>query len=368
MKVLFQSRTTLFSVPGGDTVQILKTKEYLEKLGVPVDISIELAPDLSRYDLVHLFNLTRPQDILIQARNAKKQKKKIALSTIYGLYTEYDRQARSGISKFISNSFPTSTLEYLKTVARAIKNNELHKGTLQYLICGHSEAQREIISLVDVFLPNSKGEMKRVIEDFNVANQDTFVIVPNAVDTLLFNPEVTFISNNICKYEDCILCVARIEGRKSQLNLVQAMKDLPYQLLLIGKPAPNHLDYYEKIKHEMGGNVHIIGQVEHHLLPQFYKAAKVHALISWMETPGLSSIEAGIMDCNIVVTDKGDPKEYFGDFAYYCNPHDVGSIRNALIKAYETPFNAEFRYHILQNFTWERAAEKTLEGYLYALG
>jgi len=51
MKVLFQSRTTLFSVPGGDTVQLVKTAEYLRKLGVEVDISTELEPCLDVYDL-----------------------------------------------------------------------------------------------------------------------------------------------------------------------------------------------------------------------------------------------------------------------------------------------------------------------------
>ena len=66
MKVLFQSRKTLYSVPGGDTTQITKTKEYLEKLGVEVDVSLELNPDVSRYDIVHVFNLMRPLELYLQ--------------------------------------------------------------------------------------------------------------------------------------------------------------------------------------------------------------------------------------------------------------------------------------------------------------
>ena len=68
---------------GGDTVQIEKTKEQLEKLGVEVDISLELEPDLSAYDLVHLTNVTRIQETYVQMQNAKKQGKKVALSTIF---------------------------------------------------------------------------------------------------------------------------------------------------------------------------------------------------------------------------------------------------------------------------------------------
>ena len=368
MRILFQSRTSLFNVPGGDTVQILKTKEYLEKLRIHVDVSTELQADVSKYDIVHLFNLIRPQDVLIQIRNAKRYDKKVVLSTIYGLYTEYDRCARTGISQFLSRRFPTSTLEYLKTIARVITNKEIHNGTIQYLACGHMRAQREIISRTDVFLPNSTSEMRRVLADFSESQGKRFVVVPNAVDTSLFNSDKINVSKEVMKYDGCVLCVARIEGRKSQLNLVRAMKDLPWQLVLIGTPAPNHMGYNEQIKNEAGNNVHILGQMDHHLLPQFYKAAKVHALISWMETPGLSSLEAAVMGCNLVITDKGDTRDYFGEYAYYCDPDSVDSIRTALIRAYETSLKPTLCHKVKDNFTWERAAEKTMEGYRVALG
>ena len=52
MKVLIQSRKNFYTLRGGDTVQLLKTKEELEKLGVDVDISLEYEPDLTEYDIV----------------------------------------------------------------------------------------------------------------------------------------------------------------------------------------------------------------------------------------------------------------------------------------------------------------------------
>ncbi len=94
--------------------------------------------------------------------------------------------------------------------------------------------------------------------------------------------------------------------------------------------------------------------------------AKVHALVSWMETPGLSSLEAGAMDCNIVVTKKGDTQEYFENFAYYCEPDDVNSIKTALDLAYNNPVNSDLKRKILNQYTWEKTAEKTLEAYQMA--
>jgi glycosyltransferase involved in cell wall biosynthesis len=162
--------------------------------------------------------------------------------------------------------------------------------------------------------------------------------------------------------------VARIEGRKNQLNLVRAMQGLPWPLVLAGKPAPNHLNFFEQVKREAGSNVHFPGQIDHALLPALYKAARVHVLVSWMETPGLSSLEAAAMGCDLVVTDRGDTNEYFGDFAHYCEPDSVESIRNAILEAYRKPADTRLREHVLDKFTWQRTAEKTLEGYRLSLG
>ncbi len=367
MRVLLQSRKTLFSVPGGDTIQIQKTAEALRKKGCSVDITTELEPNLSSYDLVHLFNLMRPQEVFIQACNAKRQNKKIALSTIYLSYYEYDRKARGGFGGFLANNLNASQLEYIKVLARGVKNFELNKGTLSVLVNGFRTQQSKVLELTDIFLPNSESEWTRILHDFPTVTNRTYKIIPNAVDTLLFNPKNVKVSEEVEKFRDCVLCVGRIEGLKNQLNLIKALKVLKYSLVLIGKPAPNHGDYFNKIKKNASSNIHIIDYTEHSLLPQFYKVSKVHVLASWMETTGLSSLEALAMDCNIVVTEKGDTKEYFGDSAFYCEPDSVQSIKEAITKAYRAPINKKFQKQILGYCTWENAAEKTIEGYNLAL-
>ena len=367
MKVLFQSRKTLFSVPGGDTVQIVKTREYLERAGVKVDISMELEPDVSRYDVVHLFNLTRPQEVFLQATNAKKQGKKAVLSTIYVSYAECEKKARRGVARFLTKVLSTGQVEYLKVAARALKNGEMNKGTATVLFRGYRSLQNRIVGMADVLLPNSFSERARLIEDFPGASAKKHVVVPNGVDTDIFTEEPGPAPMAFEKYRDCVLCVARIEARKNQLNLVRAMNQLPWQLVLIGKPAPNHAEYMEQVKKEAGPNVHILGEVEHSSLPRFYRAARVHVLASWMETTGLSSLEAGAMGCNVVITDKGDTREYFGDRAFYCEPDSVDSIRDAIRSAYNAPPCTSLTNHISKNLVWGKAAEKTMEGYHLAL-
>ena len=98
-------------------------------------------------------------------------------------------------------------------------------------------------------------------------------------------------------------------------------------------------------------------------LASAYHAAKVHALPSWFETPGLVNLEAGLAECNIVATDKGSTKEYLLDYAWYCDPASTTSIRRAVLDAFSAKKSPDLRKFILANFSWEQAAEKTLRVY-----
>jgi glycosyltransferase involved in cell wall biosynthesis len=363
MRVLFQSRTTLFSVPGGDTVQLLKTAESLRRLGVAVDISTELEPSLVGYDLVHLFNLMRPQEIFVQAASAKRQGKRVALSTIYGLYSEYEKKARPGFAGFVSRQLSTWQVERLKVAARAVINGEFGRGSLLVAGLGYKRLCDRVTKLTDVFLPNSISEMHRVHFDFPDSSTTPFVVVPNAVDEIVFDPSCVQIPDTIKRFEGCVLSAARIEGRKCQLELVRAVKNLDVDLVLIGKPAPNHISYFDAVKREATERVHFVGQVDHKTLAQFYAAAKVHALVSWMETPGLSSLEAGAMGCNLVITEKGDTRDYFGDEVFYCDPESVESITTAIRSALNAPPSPSLQSRIRSEYTWDIAGKMTLKGY-----
>lgn len=369
MKVLFQTRSNLYTAPGGDLVQLQKTKEYLEQLGVQIDISLDFEPDLSNYDIVHLFNLMEPQDIYRQYKNAKKQNKKIVLSTIYGLYTEYERKARGGLFQKIANIISPYQISYIKTIVRHYHENRMHKGVFQMMLKGHFNLMHEIVNGVDYLLPNSDNEMKRIAGEFNLKNYNYFN-TPNAIDVNVFNDQVELSADDLAKYgqyKDCVLCAARVEGRKSTLNLVKAFKNLPYQLVLVGNESKNQKSYVEQVHQEAGENVHFLGAVPHQDLAKLYKLAKVHCLISWMETPGLSSLEAGAMDCNLVITKKGDTEEYFENYAYYCEPDDVKSIEKAISQAYSSPLNPKLKEKINSNFNWTKTAEVTYQAYKNAL-
>ncbi len=359
-RVLFLSRTTLFSVPGGDTTQVLKTAEGLRKLGCDVKVSTDVSPNLSGIDLVHLFNLTRPQETYLQALLASKQRIPVVLSPIYVDFSEYDRGARTGFSGKLLKYLSPSMAQTAKIAGRMLFNGEYNRGTLAVLATGYKRAQERLISMASILLPNSQSEMRRIENDFPSARNKPWAVVPNAVDTGIFSPNAV---KPVEEFRDSVMCVGRIEGRKCQLELMRALKGTDLKLVLIGKPAPNQLRYYERIKQEAGNTAILLGEVPHEDLARYYASCKVHALVSWMETTGLSSLEAGVMGANLVITDKGDTRDYFGDLVHYCRPDSLTSIREAVLAAYHEPRTSALRERILERYTWQKTAEDTLAAY-----
>lgn len=360
LRVLFSSRTTLLSGPGGDTIQIVKTAEMLRSLGCEVEISIDPSRDVDGFDILHVFNLVRPQECYLQAREAHRKGIPVVLSPIYVDYREVDRITRGPVERLLFRFLSGSSAEYLKMVARAILNREANRGTALVVRKGFRRSQRELIGLTSMLLPNSESEMRRIQRDYVEVAGSRYAVIPNAIDSRIFDPTHT---DKAEEFNDCVLCVGRIEPRKCQLELVRALKGTGLKLVLVGKPGPNHMAYFEQVKREADNSVSFIGHVSHEELPRYYAACKVHALVSWMETTGLSSLEAGVMGANLVITDKGDTRDYFEDLAYYCSPDSVDSIREAVLAAHRAPRSTALRQRILQKYTWEETARCTIEAY-----
>ena len=185
-----------------------------------------------------------------------------------------------------------------------------------------------------------------------------YSVIPNGIDNSIF-----YSSPESEKDNKLILSAARIEGRKNQLNLIRALNDTAYTLMLTGLPAPNQRKYYEECKKIASKNIIFCGRVPIETLVDYYKKAKVHVLPSWHETCGLSSLEASALGCNIVITEKGFTREYFGDDAFYCDPASPESIFNAVEKAAQSDCRKALQQKILQNYTWQHAAASTLNAY-----
>jgi glycosyltransferase involved in cell wall biosynthesis len=353
MKVAFITRSTLDTGPGGDTIQIKQTAQQLRNLGVQVDIfPTHIKIDYSSYDLLHFFNITRPADLL---NHINKSRKPFVLSPIFIDYGEYDRYYRKGISSFIFRWFATGGIEYFKTIGRWLLNKDsLH--SKNFLIKGQWRSMKQVTGKASWLLPNSEAEYTKLAKALKI--NKPYTVVPNGIDPLLFQPHPS-----MTRSDNLVICIARIEGIKNQLNLIKALNNTEFTVLLIGSPAPNQKKYYDQCRRIAFKNIQFIDHKPQEELLAYYRKAKVHVLPSWFETCGLSSLEAAAMGCNLVITDKGYTREYFGDNALYCDPAYPESILDAVRKAARLEWEPELQAKIYREYTWQVAASITLSVY-----
>ena len=216
----------------------------------------------------------------------------------------------------------------------------------------------EILNGAAALLPNSSAEMHLITNDFHTKKK--FFIIPNCSDRLFYKPDR---KKFVQKYhmDNFVLCVGRISARKNQLALMSAFNETDYKLVLIG--SNNNEEYYKACRDAANAHTLFIDEMKYENLASAYAAAKVHVMPSWFETPGLSSLEAGLAGCNIVTTDRGCAREYFKNMAAYCDPLSEKNIRQQVEKMFHMPKNDKLSLHIYKNYIWEIAAKKTLEAY-----
>ena len=199
--------------------------------------------------------------------------------------------------------------------------------------------------------------MEQMQEDFQV--NTPYQVIPNGfpeeylnIDESLFREQYPHIPSEF------ILYIARISSRKNQKWLAQACQELGLTLVLAG--PINEPGYFEEV--QSYSNVIYLGTIAGKLLASAYAAAKIHAMPSWFETPGLSSLEAGACGAVVLTTDQGSTKEYFRDMAVYVNPFNEESLVPALEEALRTD-PEPLTKHIREHYPWSKIGKLTLNAY-----
>ena len=362
MRVLWLVRDNLCTHSGGDTTQILKTCAALQTLGVSVDLAHQLPGKLSSFDLVHLFHLDRLWEHLPVCRVLRGKNLPAVLSTIYWPADEFDRGGRAGWQGRLARMLGGDRYQTARLLQRFLLQ-KFPGGKLRHWdrrLLDFRNAARHLLETVSVILPNSRAEHEVIERRFGVNRPS--IAVPNAADLDLFGGSATGDENR-----SGVICVGRIEPRKNQLALIEALAGSDIPLALVGQAGRYSRRYAELCRAAAGANVRFLGQCAPEELTTLYRGALAHACVSWYETPGLASLEAALCGCRIVVTPGGSTREYFGGDAWYCEPDDPASIRRAIEAALASEPRPALTQRVANEFTWEAAARATLAAYELAL-
>lgn len=302
-KILFTNRPKDVWI-GGDYIQMERTAEELEKLGVGVEIieSGLLRPALRirEFDIVHNFNF--PMVWATYSCWMANLHRKPWVSTM--IYTDTDR--------FVSY-----------------------------------EKQQIMIDNCSAAIFANQGEVERAKKRLTIKD-DIIHIIPNGIDDFWLR-NIRPKNNN---YGDYVLTVGRIENFKGQLAVARACKGLGFKYICVGETPDEN--YAKQVRAE--GAI-ILPPMNKEELIKMYKYAKVMVLASKTEVMSLAVMEAMAQNCPIVLTDGSGWKP---NNVSFCKYNNVSSIKQAIKKEYGR--KVDHREQIKQ-YRWEEVAKQLKQIY-----
>ncbi len=323
MNILFCIRNDYLTNFAGDSSQLLETADYIRKKGTTVTINNGTVFDYTNYDVIHLFNLTRITETYQYFKIAQKYNKPIVLTPIYWDLSKYYHYSND---------------------MQSIKLWDYYR-----------QFRKEIIQGCKMVYPSSALEMKSLKEEYG--DEFPFQIIYSGV-SVKYEKDF-YISNELISLKPYILCAARVCPRKNQLTLCEAANQIGINVILAGNV--NSKSYFERCL--AYSNVHYWGFLSESQLRVLYENAILHALCSFVETPGLASLEAGFYGTDIVSTCEGSAEEYFEKFSHYCNPYDKSDIKRSILSALSDTKQPELKQHIESNFLWENCLSGLYKSY-----
>ena len=305
MKILIDHQLPFLLAHGGLQIQIERTKQALEALGVEVEY-LRWWDDSQSGDIIQFFGRANPSHIDF----AHTKGMKYVMSELFtgqGSRTPSQLRLQGGLEKVLRKVIPATFLTGFRWDA--------YKKTDALLVGTPWEA--EVARLL--FAPPP----------------EKIHIVPNGVEDLFFldpNSEASRRSKEL-------VCTATITPRKRVLELAEAAILAETPLRILGAPYGEADPYYRRFLVLAGQRPDLIrytGALKDRAeLARAYKEARGFVLLSTMETRSLSSEEAAAAGCPLFLSDLPWARSTFGRTAIYCPIGNTASTASALRKFYQ---------------------------------
>lgn len=309
---------------GGDVVQAQAITDFLRKIGLTVQLMAVAEPCDVRARLAILFNLTTPYETWLQARALRHQ------GVPYLLFPVYWN---------LSAAIPLALQRYGQQQARWPHHLRSLKQLLGFILAqrspwrflcdtptllqGGREVMRMIVKHSVAVLPNSQAETEHLAGVLNVMPDERWRVIRNGVTTSMLPSLTTAV-------QDQVICIGNIGPRKNQLVLAHAAHQISVPVLIVGSVAPGHDDYMHAVRAAAPPNVQFLGELGWSEAMELLGRSVCHCQPSFIETPGLATLEAAAMGCAVVVSDRPSVREYVEGIAEFCEPEDPASVVAAI--------------------------------------
>ena len=368
MKILLLNHGRAGEWGGGDGVQLRETGKRLRQRGHEVVEVNSDHPEARGFDIVHVFNCRVLESLEQQMHQCRQAGVPIVISPIWvsiGRALWGSRAAegilRRGVSEGEDNVRGLLEQLRLRTLTVQLGDGSTVEAT-GAMGAGDAAKRRigELINTSQGLLPNSWLELQAVRSDHNWSGNQ-FEIAHYGVDPKLFldGDPAPFQQQTGIRHP-FVLQAGRIEPAKNQAMLCWALRNTNLPVVFIGgrQHWPSYAELCQRI---LGNRLTIIDHLPQPLLASAYAAAGVHVLPSWMETCGLVSLESALSVTPVVGSTFGHELEYLRGDAWYGDPGDPESIRDAVMHAWEEgkhgSRSSRLKRRILEEFNWEQTVD-----------
>lgn len=320
---------------GGDTIQINEIYNFLVQNGFSVIKTKKVNEDRHETDLVILFNLTNPNELFLNYQKIQKRKMPFI---IFPIFWDLDRvipsNANIGFKSKVIKVIPRTVFQLARTLKFFFCNKKKYSLEVKQLFrwIFFDKYVKELLKNASFICVNSSSEKEHLIQRFNLEEEisNQIVVIRNGINVYeeaVDNPE----NNQDNNGQPYICCVGGIGPRKNQINLVKAANKTGVNLYIIGKSNERDKGYEKKIRKMAKPNIKFLGYLDHAVVLEIIRNAKGVIQPSFIETPGLASMEAFSLGIPIAVSDVPPVREYFNEVAIFVDPNNVDSIADALL-------------------------------------
>lgn len=177
---------------------------------------------------------------------------------------------------------------------------------------------------IDLYLVRSEYEKAYITKSLGIPDNKV-LIVP-------LSYRITPSKDNIQKEEFCFHLSRPADKGKNVPRLIQAAKKYNFPLIIAGGVKDEIEKNWLMNLIADAPNIKYIGYLNEQDLYSYYQRAKVFALPSLYEGVGMAALEAAVLECEIVITKLGGPKEYFNNMAEVVNPYDIDEIGQSILR------------------------------------
>jgi glycosyltransferase involved in cell wall biosynthesis len=359
VKTLMIGRIDYPPKAGGDAVQMMAYKRILEAMGISVEIASEVQAH-AVYDVVHLFNIDRPFDLLAQTRRISNR----PLMILHAIHENDEYYLHPRPTDFFLKAF-IRRLRFmsLKYFVRLLTSKRLALDLLISPLLTRQQAVHRIASRVDFFHFLSLRELDWFVHDYGLEiSPEKVLIFGNGA--WVSEPEPSKASG----IRDIdVLVPGRIEPLKNSVQIAKILTEFPdRKVVFCGQLNKNHPRFgrqFLRVVHS-SSNIEYLGELNYEDMLALYRRAKLVVSQSLREVAPLVEVEGLANQCAVISTSRSASDLAIPRETGYsrCNPFDPKEFIVELTHVFRR-LDAGWQPHYDLDLSWQSVCQPMVRLY-----